>query len=254
MREAGVDVQCGLLEAESAALNPGFVKRMGTGLPWVRVKLAMSLDGRTAMASGESQWITGPAARIDVQRWRTRAGAILTGAGTVRVDDPALNVRIDAATLGVDALPEQPLRVVLDPALSTQSASKIYHLPGRSLIFFEKRKQAMPRPGYPPGVEQVAVDGAGGLLDLQAVLRELGRREINECHVEAGATLSGAFLAAGLVDELLLYVAPHLMGDGARPLLKLPGIERMAQRLTLKIIDIRSVGPDWRIIAHPQKP
>ncbi|MGF1547215.1 MAG: bifunctional diaminohydroxyphosphoribosylaminopyrimidine deaminase/5-amino-6-(5-phosphoribosylamino)uracil reductase RibD [Thiotrichales bacterium] len=248
---AGIEVETGLLETEARRLNPGFIKRMETGRPWVRVKLAMSLDGRTAMASGESQWITGAAARHDVQRWRARSCAILTGSGTVRTDDPSLNLRVDREALECEVEPRQPLRVLLDTNDSINSSSKLFNIDGKILIINSKTiRKVNSQVGFSQ-VERITVGTGPHGLALGEVLAELGRREINEVHVEAGATLSGALLGEGLLDELLLYVAPHLMGDGARGLFHLPQLQQMDQRISLQIVDIRSVGADWRIIAYP---
>ncbi|MGF1643869.1 MAG: bifunctional diaminohydroxyphosphoribosylaminopyrimidine deaminase/5-amino-6-(5-phosphoribosylamino)uracil reductase RibD [Thiotrichales bacterium] len=251
LADGGVTVESGLFESEARALNPGFIKRMETGLPWIRVKLAMSLDGRTAMASGESQWITSAAARLDVQRWRARSCAILTGAGTVRADDPALNLRTGRDVLGCAIEPPQPLRVVLDPRDTISISSKLFDMNGNILILnIDSRLNAVSQVRDSTVEWRAAPAGKTG-FELLPVFQMLGQREINEVHVEAGATLSGALLAAGLVDEIVLYVAPHLMGDGARGLFHLPGLERMEQRIGLRITDIRSVGADWRIIAYP---
>jgi diaminohydroxyphosphoribosylaminopyrimidine deaminase/5-amino-6-(5-phosphoribosylamino)uracil reductase len=246
LQAAGIEVDAGLMAAQAERLNPGFVMRMRQGRPWVRCKLAMSLDGRTAMASGESRWITGEDARRDVHRWRARSSAILTGIGTVLVDDPLLTVRLDPA----EAAPaRQPLRVVLDTWLRTPPGAQLLGAPGETLILAgapdrEKEARLQGR-----GISIITLPMEGGRLDLAAVLRYLGKMEINEVHLEAGAKLSGALLAAGWVDELLVYLAPHLMGDAARGLFSLPGLERMEQRIELAIGDIRAVGGDWRITA-----
>ncbi len=248
LRAAGVETAVGLQAGQTRALNPGFVKRMESGLPWVRVKLAMSLDGRTAMASGESQWITGEAARLDVQRMRARSSAILTGVGTVLEDDPSMNVRVDAAFLGAADAPVQPMHVILDSRLRTPVDARILRTGNRAIIF---HAPGVERPPYPDHVETVAVDAGGDGLDLRTVLKALAGRQVNECHVEAGATLCGALLRAKLVDEIVIYMAPHLMGDAGRGLFHLPGLDDMASRIALKIADIRAVGDDWRIRATP---
>ncbi len=216
LRDAGIAVQAGLLEDQARALNPGFISRMQRGRPWVRVKLAASLDGRTAMASGESKWISGAAARQDVQRLRARSSAILTGIGTVLADDPALNVRLDVQQLcGVEPL-RQPLRVVLDPELDMPAQAQMLSLPGQTLIFTSVSDPRRYAGLQQNGAEIALVAGARGQLDLSAVLEQLAAREINEVLLECGPTLAGAFLQAGLVDELIVYLAPHLMGD-SRP-------------------------------------
>jgi len=247
LQAAGIEVESGVLAAAATRLNPGFDRRMRSGRPWVRCKLAMSLDGRTAMASGESRWITGAAARRDVHRQRARSSAILTGIGTVLADDPALTVRLAE----VEA-PEvrQPLRIILDTRLRLPATARLLGLPGETLVLTGvDPKDAAGRFGN-AAVTVTSLPVTGGRLDLTAVLRYLGTREINEVHVEAGATLSGALLQAGLVDELVVYMAPHLMGDAARGLCALPGLERMEDRVSLEIADIRAVGQDWRITAR----
>lgn len=277
LRAAGVEVHHGLMEAEALALNPGFVSRMSRGRPWVRVKMAASLDGRTAMASGESQWITGVAARHDVQLLRARSSALLTGMGTVRADDPRLNLRLDGQALGLDAPLNQPRRVILDPRGELEPQARLFTASDSEVLVFtlDQRAEslqarlagvgarvlvvnpAMPGQAFvaesgdgPAGVNAAA---AGMQLCLAEVLEELGRQhQVNELQVEAGPRLSGALLQAGLVDELVIYLAPHLMGSAARPLFDLP-ILSMAGRLALNIQDVRRVGEDWRLecrIAH----
>jgi diaminohydroxyphosphoribosylaminopyrimidine deaminase/5-amino-6-(5-phosphoribosylamino)uracil reductase len=249
LRAAGIEVSSGLLEAEAEALNPGFIKRMKTGRPWLRVKLAMSLDGRTAMASGESQWITGEAARADVQDLRARSCAILTGVGTVREDNPSLNVRLSADKLEYAAAFVQPLRVIVSSKAELPSSSKIFDIDGNILILGGISLESFAFERANSEYQKVASNVAG--LELTAVMNELGRRGINECHVEAGATLSGALLEAGLVDEIIIYMAPHIMGDQARGLFHLPALHTMAQRISMRISDIRAIGDDWRITAKP---
>lgn len=240
----GIIVESGLMEAEAAALNPGFVMRMRHGRPFVRVKLAASLDGRTALASGAARWITAEAARADVQRWRARSSAILTGIGTVLADDPALTVRdLDIG--------RQPLRVVLDSRVRMPPTARMLRLAGHTLIAAvandSERLEVLRR----AGAEVALLPAKDGQVDLAALMPELARREVNELLVEAGATLSGALVAAGLVDELVLYLAPHLLGDSARGLFQLPPLKRMEDRIDLEIADIRAVGRDWRVIARP---
>ncbi|HAS52292.1 MAG TPA: bifunctional diaminohydroxyphosphoribosylaminopyrimidine deaminase/5-amino-6-(5-phosphoribosylamino)uracil reductase RibD [Gammaproteobacteria bacterium] len=244
LRTAGVAVECGLLEAEARALNPGFIQRMTEGLPLVRIKLAMSLDGRTALASGDSQWLTGAAARQDVQRLRARSSAILTGIGTVLADDPQLNVRLPEAA-------RQPLRVILDTELRTPPAAKLLRLPGAVLIFTAMADPAAQAPLQAAGAEIIVIPRCEWELNLQRVMRELARRECNEVHVECGPTLAGALLQAGLVDELVIYMAPILLGDRARSLFALPELTEMQERRELEIRDMRAVGKDWRITLKP---
>jgi diaminohydroxyphosphoribosylaminopyrimidine deaminase/5-amino-6-(5-phosphoribosylamino)uracil reductase len=246
LQAAGIEVDTGVLAVEAQRINPGFVMRMRHGRPWVRCKLAMSLDGRTAMASGESRWITGEAARRDVHRWRARSSAILTGVGTVLVDDPSLTVRLEGDEF---ADLRQPLRVILDSRLRTPPEARLLDLPGETLILTGVADQRREAALAARGASIVTLPLREGRLDLAAVLTYLGRMEINEVHLESGATLAGALLAGGWVDELLVYLAPHLMGDAARGLFRLPGLERMEQRIGLSIRDIRAVGRDWRITA-----
>ncbi|RTZ73682.1 MAG: bifunctional diaminohydroxyphosphoribosylaminopyrimidine deaminase/5-amino-6-(5-phosphoribosylamino)uracil reductase RibD [Gammaproteobacteria bacterium] len=251
LREAGIETASGLLRGEAQKLNPGFIKRMSKGLPWVRCKLAMSLDGRTAMASGESVWITGEDARRDVQRLRARSSVLVTGIGTVLADDPALNVRLSPEQLpGVESgeYLRQPVRVVLDSSLRTPETAKLFTLPGEVWLFHAH--------GSPEKAAKLEAKGARLLrleqgLDLPLVMQELAHREINEVLIEAGPTLAGAALQSGVIDELVIYMAPHVMGHQARGLFHLPGLEKMAERVPLEITDIRAVGRDWRITAHP---
>lgn len=243
LRAAGIVVDCGLMREAARELNRGFFSRVERGRPWLRLKLAMSLDGRTALANGASKWITGEAAREDVQRWRARSSALLTGIGTVLADDPRLTVRAPGAA------GPPPLRVVLDRALRTPAPSNVLDGSVPTLVFHA--------PGVQPPhaefdrVERVAVETGAGGLDLARVLAELGRRGVNELQVEAGPLLSGALFAAGLVDELLLYVAPVLLGDAARPLLALPTLSDMASRWRLRTVERRAVGDDLRLLLRP---
>lgn len=253
LREAGIEVSCGLLEAQAQALNPGFIKRMQQGLPWVRVKLAMSLDGRTAMASGESKWITGPAARADVQRLRARSGAVVSGADSVLLDDSALTVRASELGLPADeaaaAATRQPLRVLVDSLRRVPLDQRFFRETGPTLVISTSAEQAA-EDYRAAGSELLAVPGADGKVDLHAVLRTLAERGCNEVLVEAGAGLSGAFWRAGLVDELIVYMAPRLLGSQARPLMQLP-FESMSEAMDVDIVDMRAIGQDWRITARP---
>jgi diaminohydroxyphosphoribosylaminopyrimidine deaminase/5-amino-6-(5-phosphoribosylamino)uracil reductase len=243
---AGIAVESGLMEAQARELNRGFFSRVERGRPWLRIKLAMSLDGRTALASGESKWITSEPARLDVQHWRARSGAILTASGTVLADDPHLTVRLPD---GVDVVP--PLRVVLDPGLATVARGQVRD--GIAPTLYLHAVGARAPKGF-SGAELVAVPKAGeSKLDLQEALQELARRGINEVQVEAGATLGGALLQAGLVDELLLYVAPVLLGDSARPLFGGLDIASMQERLGWQMIDARRIGPDHRFLLRPEE-
>ena len=246
LRDAGIEVETGVLEAQAQALNPGFIKRMQTGRPYVRCKLAMSLDGRTAMASGESKWITSEAARQDVQRLRARSSAIVTGVGTVLADDPNMTVRLDNAE-------RQPLRVVVDTHLSMPVAARMLQIPGRTLVMTCSDDEAAKETLEQAGAEVIWLPFSHNTVDLLAVLDTLGEMEVNEVLVETGATLSGAMLQAGLIDELIIYMAPLLMGDGARGLFRLPGLEAMEQKINLDITDMRAVGKDWRITASVKR-
>ncbi len=239
LEKAGIEVIGPVLAQQAEALNPGFCKRMCTGLPKVTVKLAMSLDGRTAMASGESKWITGPAARRDVQRMRAASCAIITGIGTVLKDNPAMTVRDDELELSHSI--RQPLRVVVDSCGQLSADANIVRQPGEVLVV-----TAGP---VVDGVQTVSLPAADGQVDLNALLQELGQRECNEVLVESGSELAGAFVTAGVVDELVVYMAPKLLGSSARPLLTLP-FDTMAQQVELNIIDIRAVGDDFRITAR----
>ena len=246
LRRAGIDTGSGVLAAEAEQLNAGFVMRMRAGRPRVRCKLAMSVDGRTAMASGESQWVTGEAARRDVHRLRARSAAIMTGIETVLADDPSLTAR--PGERAEDEI-RQPLRVILDSRLRTPPDAKLLQMPGKTLLVTGETDAEIKTRLTQQGVEVVTLPLKEDRLDLPAVLQYLGTLEINEVHLEAGATLCGALLQAGLIDELVIYMAPHLMGNAAHGLFALPGLERMEQRVQLSISDIRAVGDDWRITA-----
>lgn len=245
LRAAGIEVQAGLMREQARELNVGFFCRIERGRPFLRLKLAMSLDGRTALASGESRWITSEAARTDVQRWRARSSAILAGSGTVLADDPRLTVRLPGEQRGV-----APLRVVLDRDLRVPASFQVLDTSAPTLLLHDAGLASIQN--IPSGVGHAGIPlDALGRLDLHAVLAALAERDINELHVEAGARLGGALLTAGLVDELLLYVAPVLLGHEARPLMELAGISTMAERWQLDVIEQRSVGPDWRLRLRP---
>jgi diaminohydroxyphosphoribosylaminopyrimidine deaminase/5-amino-6-(5-phosphoribosylamino)uracil reductase len=240
MSEAGIQTQSGLLEDQAKALNPGFIKRMTQGLPFVRVKLAMSLDGRTAMQSGESQWITGPAARADVQRLRARSSAIVTGIGSIELDDSKLTVR-DQACADIDGRIRQPLRVVLDAKAKLSTKAAIVSQPRRTLWCTQKGTAL-------EGVESIrATLNDHGRVDPLWLMRYLASEEqCNEVLIEAGASVSGAMIKAGVVDELVVYMAPTLMGSSARPLLDLP-MSSMAEQQRLEMVDLRQIGDDLRL-------
>ena len=252
LADAGIDVHAGLLEEQARALNPGFIKRMETGLPYVRCKLAMSLDGRTAMAGGESKWITSDASRRDVHRLRARSSAIVTGIGTLLADNPSLNVRLEAADLpGVDDAWEilTPLRVVVDSDLKTPADAKLLKLPGDKLIATTVGESVSVDLLMASDAEVIHFEG--DRVPLRELMASLAEREVNEVLIETGATLAGAALEAGIIDELVVYVAPHLMGSDARGLLNLQNIETMEQRIKLKTVDMRQIGPDIRLTFQP---
>jgi len=253
LQDAGIVAEQGLLEADSRALNPGFIKRMEQGLPYVRVKTACSLDGRTAMQSGESQWITGPAARSDVQRLRAQSSAIVTGVDSILHDDSSLTVR--AAELQLENADEivakQPLRVVLDSQLRIPTTAKILKQPGRTLIVTLSTDQTRIAELKSAGAEVLVQPSEHGRIDLDVLLRHLAKDEqCNELLVETGATLAGAFVASGLVDELVVYQAMTLMGSDARPAYALPFTEMKEQR-RLQLLDSRMVGDDLRLTLRP---
>ena len=253
LKEAGIAVEAGLLADEAAELNAGFLKRMRTGRPWVRVKLAASLDGRTALANGASRWISGEAARQDVQHWRARSSAILTGVGTVLADDPRLDVRLPEEA-GRER--PQPLRVVLDSSLRTPPGARLFTVPGEVLIV-----TAVPAsdPEWEPRCAALAAQGArietlptvGDRVPLAAVLDRLGELEANELQVEAGPTLAGELLRQELADELLLYVAPKLLGPSAQPLRAFPELTGLDAAPAFAIAEVTRLGDDLRLRLLP---
>jgi len=233
---AGIQYEVGLLEEEARELNVGFVSRMTRGRPWVRMKIAATLDGRTALANGKSQWITGEEARRDGHRWRARACAIATGAGTVKADDPQLTVR-DVQT------PRQPLRVVIDSQVETPAKARV--LQGeQALVFAAVKGKSL------PNAEIVVLSNAGGKVDLAKMLEELGKRGINELHVEGGFKLNGSLVREGLVDEFLIYLNPSLLGDSALGMVNLAEMTSLDQRVALKIRSVDRIGEDLRIVAR----
>jgi diaminohydroxyphosphoribosylaminopyrimidine deaminase/5-amino-6-(5-phosphoribosylamino)uracil reductase len=268
LQENGIEVASGVLETEARALNPGFIQRMETQRPRIRCKMAMSLDGRTAMANGESKWITAADAREDVQRLRAESSAILTGIGTVIADDPSMNVRsekyeslLKVKSTGND---RQPERVILDTQLNMSAQAKMISLPGQTIILagqeyaVQEKVDELEKQGAqvhllatqePSAKLEPSASSAKHSLSLDAVMSVLAQRQYNEVLLEAGATLTGAMLQAGFVDELIIYMAPHLMGSDARGLFNLPGLDSMAERINLSIQDIRAVGRDYRITA-----
>lgn len=257
LQAAGIPVRMGLLAEAAGELNLGFVQRMTRGRPWVRLKMAASLDGRTALKNGASQWITGAEARLDGQRWRARACAILTGSGTVLADDPQLNVRLPAS----ETVFRQPLKVIIDSRLQTPPTARLLDT-GQSLIATASgdaaRRQALENRGaqvlrLPAAARAQAESGAMDRVDLSALMAELAQRGVNELHVEAGAVLSGALIEAQLVDELLLYYAPTLLGDAARGQFALAELSQLDERVRLYFTDVRRLGPDLRILARWQR-
>lgn len=252
LEAAGIEVTVGLLEAEARALNLGFEKRMISGAPRVVVKIAASIDGRVALANGASRWITGEVARADVQRLRAQAGAVLTGIDTVLSDDPQLTVRDP----GIDTLGRQPLRVVLDSRLRMPATSRMLREPGETLIFVDAALAAAARAADVAGIERAggsicAVALEAGRIDLRAVLHELGRRQCNEVLVEAGPTLAGRILQLGLADELVVYLAPKLLGPDARPMLQLPSIANLRDSLQFKLCGSEVLGADVKLTWRP---
>ncbi|NID17082.1 bifunctional diaminohydroxyphosphoribosylaminopyrimidine deaminase/5-amino-6-(5-phosphoribosylamino)uracil reductase RibD [Luteibacter yeojuensis] len=243
LRAAGIGVQVGLMRDAAHELNIGFFSRIQRGRPWVRVKLAMSLDGRTALADGSSKWITGEGARADVQRWRARASAILSASGTVLADDPHLTVRLPGDERFVP-----PLRAIVDTSLRTPAGARVLDGTAPTVLLHAPDARV---PAHLADMPRTAVRRADGGIDLHAALHWLALQDVNEVHVEAGPALCGALLAAGLADELLVYIAPILLGDRARPMLHLPPLDDMASRWKLQTVDRRQVGDDMRLQLRP---
>ena len=240
LRDAGIEVQCGLLQMDAEQLNRGFIKRMLTGLPFIRSKLAMSLDGRTALANGQSQWITSQHARQEVQHYRAESSAIVTGIGTVLADDPSLNARVDVAV-------KQPVRVILDSTLRMSPTAKMLQMPGETWLITCNGDQAKQQPLLEAGCKIFQVQSRNGRVDLLQTFKCLAEQQINTVWVEAGATLNGALLEADLVDEWLVYVAPCVLGDQARGLFHFPRLQSMLDKKVFKFNAVRQVGPDLRL-------
>ncbi len=245
LEQAGIQVRSGLMSADAAKLNEGFCSRVSRARPFVRLKVAASLDGCSAMANGESQWITGEEARADVQILRASSGAIMVGIGTVLTDDPSLNVRDEK--IENDGL--QPLRVVIDSQLRMPPTARMLELPGDTVVFCQNdnARAALENAGAKVRV----VDGSGEKVDLPAVLEALAGFEINDLLVEAGPVLAGSLLMAGLVDELVIYQAPHIMGSETRGMFVTPDWQELQQKLALKVVDVRQFGVDSRITLRP---
>jgi len=247
LTRAGVAVESGLLASDAAELNRGFLRRMSSGRPWVTLKIGASLDGRTALADGVSRWITGEAARADVQRLRARASAVVTGIGTVLADDPELTVRDP----GLELLGRRPLRVVLDSRLRIPVTARVLDESAPAIVF---TTQAAPDTSA-FGERSIRIEtlpGRDGRIDLAALLDRLGALECNEILVEAGPALAGAFLEDRRVDEFVLYVAPCVLGDAARPMFRLPPLERMTDRYDFRVHDADRIGDDLRVVLRPQ--
>jgi len=253
LRAAGIEVHCGLLGEQAAVLNRGFISRMMRARPWVSLKLGASLDGRTAAASGESQWITGAAARADVHRLRAEAGAVLTSSVTVLADDPQLNVRDYVAANGLAV--RQPDRIVIDRQRRVSSTAKVWsNTDGARRFWLAGHTEISSANTHDNGAKQLPLRFKhDGRADLTEVLSLLAQQEINEVLIESGPTLAGAFVAENLVDELVLYLAPSLLGDAARPLAHLPELLRLDQRIDWRITDLKMIGEDVRILAVPRK-
>ncbi len=245
LEAAGISVRSGLMKTAAQALNAGFLSRVQRGRPFVRIKIASSIDGAIAMRSGESQWITGPEARADVQRLRARSGAVLTGIGTVLADDPALTVRQQE----FDDRGRQPLRAVLDSRLRMPLSAGMLAMPGETCLYCTDDRGRQPLADV--GAHVVRVKSAAGVLDVRQVLADLASREVNDLLVEAGPSVCGHLVSRGLVDELVIYQAPHIMGSETRVMFRTPEWSRLADRLSLDIVDLRRVGCDIRIIARP---
>jgi len=246
LKEAGLKVQSGLLEAEASALNAGFLMRMRHRRPFIRLKTGASLDGKTALANGESQWITSEEARADVQHWRAQSGAVLTSAATVIADDPRLDVRIET--------PRQPMRVVLDRRRALRKTARVLAAPGDVVVFAAPTRERKAGPSDErlgnARVERIRVSRSH--LDLNAVFARLAELEVNDVLVEAGSRLAGALFAAGLVDEWLLYIAPKLLGKDAKPLAALARLTRLDAAPEFELLDSKGVGPDMRLRLKPK--
>ena len=245
LQAAGIDVTSGVLAAEAYEMNIGFFSRMQRGRPWVRMKSAASLDGMTALHNGQSQWITGEAARADGHAWRARACAILTGIGTVKADDPQLNVR----AVGT---PRQPRRIIVDSKLEISLEARVLQGAASWIVATtpNAEKEAALRAA---GHDVILLPNAHGKVDLPALMQELGRREINELHVEAGAKLNGSLIREGCVDELLVYIAPCLIGDG-QGMFALPALQQLDQKVRLRFHEIKQTGEDIRVLARFTQP
>lgn len=248
LQAQGIQVEVGLMGKEALALNPGFISQMTRGMPYVRSKIAASLDGRTALNNGKSQWITGEAARKDVQHWRAQAGTIITGIGTVLMDDPTMNVRLDNVT-------RQPLRIIVDSQLRTPLNCNMLNSIEQSPVLIVYATDANERHAAlsATGAQLLYLPNAQAQVDLTALLEHLAKNNVNEILLEAGQGLNGAFLNAGLIDEFIYYYAPKLMGSNAQGMLAIPALTEMSQAIDLEILDIRLLGSDLRLRAKPKR-
>jgi len=261
IQKAGIEVVVGVLEAEAKQINLGFIRKMEKQLPFVRLKMASSLDGRTAMENGESYWITGEESRLEVHRMRARCGALITGIGTVLADNPSLTVRLtddELAKLNLNQDNCHPIRVVLDPHLSMPLDAKMLSLPGRTILMTSRetveRSSEIVDAIHAKGVEIVAVSAENDRLDIESILRYLSEAEqINDVMVESGAIVAGAFILSGLVNEIHSFIAPSLMGNMAKPMFVLPGLETMDDKINLSIQSMDRFGEDARIILVPKQ-
>lgn len=261
IQNAGIEVQVGLLEDQAQQLNLGFIRKMEEQLPFVRIKMASSLDGRTAMQNGESQWITGPESREEVHKMRARSGAVIMGIGTVLADDPSMNVRLSDEVLAELNLTQEscnPIRVVLDPNLSMPLDAKMLKVPGRTILMTSRetveRSPEVVEEIHGAGIEMVAVAADEDRLDIKSILRYLAMEEqINDVMVETGAIVAGAFIQSGLVNELHCFMAPTLMGNEAKPMFVLPGVESMQDKLNFSLQSIDRFGEDVRMILVPKQ-
>lgn len=247
MLDAGIKVDCGILQKDAEALNRGFIKRMATGLPFIRSKLAMSMDGRTAMASGASKWITSPQSRADVQRLRAESSAILTGINTVLADDPSLDVRLDGDVT-------QPVRIILDSKLQISPAAKMFSLSGQTWILTcSENEQKIKQLNENERIQVFRLKNKGDRLDLEAVMLFMGQKQINTVLVEAGAILNGALLDGNWVDEWVVYMATCILGDQGRGLFHLPSLQKIANKKQFYLSSIRQIGPDLKLTLKGEK-
>ena len=262
LQDAGIEVEVNVLSEQAEALNRGFLQRMRTGLPYVRVKMAASLDGRTAMADGTSQWITGPEARLEVHKLRAQSGAVIIGIGTVLADDPSMTVRLDETDLNamhLTAATANPIRVVLDPLLSMPLDAKMLGLPGRSILMTCKQSVENNRDLVDQllqnNAEVVAVAAQDERLDIESILHYLADEEqVNDVMVETGAVAAGAFVESGYVNEIHTFIAPSLMGEQAKPMFALPSVQLMQDKLLFEFTDMTKFGEDIRLILKPKQP